>query len=101
MPLLEGKMKQRPEPMGLLKLQSGPAAWSDNRYKLICPNPDKWELYDLTVDISESNDIADKHPEMVKRMKGELQKWQQSVANSFKGLDYPEKKVVQPPKLKR
>jgi hypothetical protein len=101
MPLLEGKMKQRPRPMGFLKLQSGPAVWSDNRYKLICPRPGKWELYDLTVDISESNDIAEKHPELVKRMKGELQKWQQSVANSFKGLDYPEKKVVQPPKPKR
>jgi hypothetical protein len=34
-------------------------------------------------------------------MKAELQEWQLSVANSFKGLDYPEKKVVQPPKPKR
>jgi len=101
MPLLRGTMTKRPKPMGFLKLQSGPAAWSDNRFKLISPKKDRWELYDLTVDISESNDIADRHPEVVKRMKAELQEWQESVANSFKGLDYPEKEVVQPPKPKR
>ncbi|MCF7958890.1 MAG: DUF1080 domain-containing protein, partial [Phycisphaerae bacterium] len=101
MPLLEGKMTQRPKPMGFLKLQNGPAAWSDNRYKLISTKPDQWELYDLTADISESNDIAVKHPEVVQRMKAELQAWQQSVANSFKGMDYPEKEVVQPAKPKR
>ena len=101
MPLLEGKMNKRPKPIGFLNLKSGPAAWSDNRYKLISPKKGKWELYDLTVDISESNDIADEHPEVVKGMKTELQAFQKSVADSFEGLDYPAKKVVQPPKPKR
>lgn len=98
MPLIEGKMSKRPKAMGFLNLQNGPAAWSDNQYKLISPKKGVWELYDLTRDISESNDIASEHPEVVNRMKGQLQEWQASVANSFKGLDYSEKKVVQPPK---
>ena len=75
-------------------MKSGPAAWSDNRYKLISPKKGKWELYDLTVDISESNDIADEHPEVVKRMMTELQAFQKSVADSFEGLDYPARKKI-------
>ena len=101
MPLLEGNMSKRPRPMGFVAARNGPAAWNDNIYKLISLKAGKWKLYDLTKDISESNDIASQHPEVVNRMKAELQEWQLSVANSFKGLDYPEKKVVQPPKPKR
>jgi arylsulfatase A-like enzyme len=109
MPLLEGKMTRRPKPMGFWQYReggkftpnSGPSAWSDNRYKLVKPKPDTWELYDLTTDISEANDIAAQKPEVVKRMKEELQAWQLSVINSYEGNDYPEKKVIQPPKPER
>lgn len=109
MGLLEGKMKKRPKPMGFWQFSpggkftpnSGPSAWNDNRYKLVKPKPDTWELYDLTVDIGESNDIASQQSEVLNRMKEELLSWQLSVINSYEGNDYPEKKVIQPPKPER
>jgi hypothetical protein len=51
-------------------------------------------LYDLTSDISEKIDLAANHPEIVARMKKELENWQESVRKSIRGEDYPEKKVI-------
>ncbi|MCY2953642.1 MAG: hypothetical protein NTU53_16935 [Planctomycetota bacterium] len=39
-----------------------------------------------------------KHPEIVKRMKAELETWQQSVQRSYRGEDYPGGKLAAPPK---
>ena len=108
-PLLDGKMKARPKPMGFWQYRgnlpnfntnSGPAAWSDNRYKLVKPAPNQWELYDLTADMAETNDVADKQPEVLHRMKAELEAWQLSVIRSYHGKDYPEGRVIQPEKPK-
>ena len=61
-PLIEGRMQQRPKPMGFwqydesqpsINTDSGPAAWNDNRYKLVKPVANKWELYDVTTDLAE------------------------------------------------
>ena len=118
--LLDGQMKERSKPMGFwsyddsnhdLTADSGPSAWIDNRYKLHKggqarksegPNPwragtepNRWELYDLVADPAETTDLASKHPEIVKRMKAELESWLQSVLRSNSGKDYPEGKVVQ------
>jgi len=104
-PLIDGKMKQRPKPMGFwqydesqpsINTDSGPAAWSDNRYKLVKPEAGQWELYDVTKDLAEEKDLAADLPEIVNRMKAELDAWQQSVIRSYQGQDYPEKKVIQP-----
>jgi len=101
-PLLDGQMKERPKPMGFwqyagrmpaINTNSGPSAWSDNRYKLIKRGLN-YELYDLTADLSETTDLAARHPEIVTRMKAELEAWQQSVVRSYHGEDYPEKVVV-------
>ena len=97
-PLLEGQMKERPSPIGFwqgnndLSADSGPAAWSDNRYKLVKPARNKYELYDLTVDPSEKTDLAAERPEIVTRMKAELESWQQSVLRSCRGEDYKGKR---------
>ncbi len=97
-PLLDGKMKERPRPIGFwqgnngLSVNSGPAAWNDNRYKLVKPARDKYELYDLTVDPSEKTDLAAEHPEIVNRMKAELKNWQESVIRSWRGEDYKVKR---------
>ena len=93
MPLLNGKMKERPKPIGFWahgddSLENGPVAWNDNRYKLHKLPGKKYELYDLTVDVSEKKDIAAQHPEIVSRMKAELEDWQQSVLRSNRGEDY-------------
>lgn len=91
-PLLDGRMKERPSPIGFWA-RGGGLAWNDNRYKLIQNTsdksaPDKWGLYDITVDISERHDLAAEHPEIVDRMKADLENWQQSVLRSGRGEDY-------------
>jgi len=89
-PLLEGRMKERPGPIGFWALGFG-LAWSDNRYKLIQKRNGPWELYDIQVDISEKNDLAAEHPEIVERMRAELENWRQSVQRSLKGEDYEDR----------
>lgn len=99
-PLIDGQMKERPQPMGFWQYaesqptfnsDSGPSAWNDNRYKLHKLAHNKYELYDLTVDLSERTDLAAQHPETVNRMKAELESWQQSVVRSNRGEDYKDK----------
>jgi arylsulfatase A-like enzyme len=97
-PLLDGQMKERPRPIGFwqcnggLSTNNGFSAWNDNRYKLVKLAANKYELYDLAVDPSEKTDLAAKHPEIVNRMKAELENWQQSVLRSCRGEDYKGKK---------
>ncbi len=69
------------------------AAWIDNRYKLYMPKPKKNqdqqpELYDLEKDREENNNIASRHPKIVKAMQAELLEWQKSVEHSLTGADY-------------
>jgi arylsulfatase A-like enzyme len=99
-PLIDGQMKERPRPMGfwqyaetspVFNSNSGPSAWNDNRYKLQKLARDKYELYDIAADLSEKTDIAAQHPEIVSRMKAELESWQQSVVRSNRGEDYKER----------
>ncbi len=100
LPLIDGKMKQRPQPMGFWQFagdqqkftpDSGPSAWTDNQYKLVKTKPDHWELYDVVADRGEKNDLAAAHPEVVARMKTEMEQWHLSVIRSYNGLDYPKK----------
>jgi len=105
LPLFDGEMKQRPRPIGFFhhgqtSLEDGYVAWNDNQYKLHRRGADKYELYDLTNDLSETTDLADKLPEVTARMKKEMQAWLKSVYDSREGLDYPEKKVLEPDKAK-
>ncbi len=94
LPLFDGEMKMRPQPMGFLQYNGGPqkfnaestpSAWTDNQYKLVKTKPDQWELYDLTADRTEKRDIAAEHPDVVNRMKTELEQWHRSVVRSYKG----------------
>jgi Sulfatase/F5/8 type C domain len=39
-------------------------------WKAIQPKADKWELYDFSKDVSESQDVADQHPEILAKLKG-------------------------------
>jgi hypothetical protein len=94
LPLMDGQMKERSKPMGFWQgyggTATGPAAWSDNRHKLVKLGDKKYELYDLTVDLSEQTNLAALHPTIVNRMKTELETWQQSVLRSCRGEDYPD-----------
>jgi len=86
-PLIEGRMTQRPVPIGF---ESGKSkSLTDNRYKLITTDRGStFELYDLLADPHETNDIAAAHPEIVSKMKASLAKWETSCDDSLAGKDY-------------
>jgi len=98
LPLIDGQVQQRSKPIGFwhggggkksgLGKDVGVAAWTDNRYKLHKLGPEKYELYDLVADAKESKDLSAEHPETVARMKSELDAWQESVLESYRGEDY-------------
>jgi arylsulfatase len=44
--------------------------WKAVRQKVRTRQPGPWELYDLQADRAEANDLAAKHPEVVKRLEG-------------------------------
>ena len=102
LPLLDGKMEKRPKGIGFWHpegddiLSTTRVAWLDNQYKLYKLGEDEFELYDLNADASEKMDVAAGHPDVVKRMKADMEAWQQSVTRSFRGKDYPDRRVVQP-----
>ena len=99
LPVIEEDLKMRPRPIGFQG--HGLATLNDNRYKLV-HNPGmnrqrsdngttpiaEWELYDLINDPSESINIADQHPEVLKKMKSQLIAWQISCEASDQGMDY-------------
>jgi arylsulfatase A-like enzyme len=69
----------------------GEAAWTTGRYKLHTSNQKgktETELYDLSTDPGEENNIASRHPEIVATMTAELHAWQRSVERSLSGADY-------------
>jgi len=47
-----------------------------------------YELYNLADDYAETKNVAANNPDVVKRLKKKLEKWQQSVVDSYNGKDY-------------
>jgi len=93
-PVVEGKMTERPKPIGFWHggggaKDKGHAALTENTYKLHKLGPEKYELYDLLADPAETKDLAAEKPEVVARMKAALDAWQDSVVKSLAGGDYP------------
>jgi len=100
LPLIEGRMAERPRPIGFWHYaprkgdkeafgkDAGQAAWTDNRYKLHKPAPGRFELYDLASDPGEQQDLSGSRPEIVRKMREELDGWQESVLRSYRGEDY-------------
>jgi arylsulfatase A-like enzyme len=93
-PLLNGTMDQRPRPIGFwydtslpLRPADGPAAWTDNQYKLIRVDG-TYRLFDLVADPKESTNLASSNQAIVRQMKTALTTWQESVVRSYKGEDY-------------
>ncbi|MCE9519321.1 MAG: sulfatase-like hydrolase/transferase [Verrucomicrobia bacterium] len=85
LPLLAGKMTERPSPIGFMT--GNATALSDNRYKLVVSGEGK-QLYDLTNDLGEMKDLSSEKPEIVTRMSQTLDNWTASVRNSKTGSDY-------------
>ena len=87
LPLIEGKMAERPRPIGFES--AGQVALIDNRYKIYGKGKSpKYELYDLLKDPSEKQDLAAKEPETVEKMAATLDSWRKSCKDSLAGRDY-------------
>jgi arylsulfatase A-like enzyme len=70
----------------------GARVMMNGKYKLLIEaessNSPIIELFDITVDPGEANNIIDEHPDIVSSMQQELADWQLSVLNSLTGADY-------------
>lgn len=85
MPLLDGKMSERPAPIGFMN--GNGTALSDNRYKLVVVSKSK-QLYDLIEDLGERKDLSAEKPDVVAMMSKVLDDWTASVRKSQEGADY-------------
>ena len=47
------------------------------------------ELFDLSEDPGETENLAESQPDVVERLSGQLREWQESVLRSLTGVDYP------------
>ncbi len=94
---------QTPKRQRLIPFTSRGSAFIDGKYKLfgIGRRKREWKLYDLESDPSETKDISAAHPDRFAKMKAEGEKILQSVEDSASGKDYPEGKVIQPPRHER
>lgn len=71
-------------------ISTGHAAWNDWPWKLHRINGSQYELYDLSSDPMEENDLSGEagQQERLQRMKRELGAWMKSVVRSLNGNDY-------------
>lgn len=85
LPLVDGKMKERPTPIGFLFPNQ--VSYTDNQYKLYAKNG-IYELYNIVNDPFEKNNIQATHSEVVNALKTDLQKLSSSCKLSFEGCEY-------------
>ena len=85
--VIRKKNKKRKKPIGFIYGKQ--ISWVNNQFKLISPDKgNTFELYNLTNDKSEKNNIINSNPKIAAKMKKELTKWLASVENSKAGNDY-------------
>jgi arylsulfatase len=75
LPVFEGKALERKGPIFWDHI--GNRAVRDGKWKLVSlkRNRDRWELYDMEADRTEMNDLAARHPDVVKRLDAAWQAW--------------------------
>lgn len=100
-PLIDGKMTERPRPIGFMLwngkggfdkadfIKDVQGVWIDGRYKLIVNPEDKGvALHDIYADPAHKTNLADKEPERVQKMRQALDDWRKSVRASFDGKGF-------------
>ena len=63
------------EPRVLFFEHQGNRAVRSGKWKLVALDDEPWELYDVTIDRTEMNDLAQKHPDRVKQMAAAWDEW--------------------------
>ena len=74
-PAFVGQRIARPQP--IFWEHEGNRAVRSGQWKLVSRYPDGWELYDMPADRVERNDLATRHPDIVKRLAAEWAAWAQ------------------------
>lgn len=105
-PLLDGKLKVRSQPLGFLLWNGGgkgkqrafadvdfvadvQGVWIDGPHKLIVePKGVAVRLFDIYADPANATNLASKHPDIVARMTKALNEWRTAVRAGFDGKDY-------------
>lgn len=54
---------------------AGNHAVRDGQWKLVAERAQDWELYDLSVDRTETRNVADEHPDLMKRLARQYDSW--------------------------
>jgi arylsulfatase A-like enzyme len=92
-PLIRREAKQRSRPIYFR--QGGRAALIDNDWKLLTTDlsKDRFELYNVTNDVAEQDNLIESDRETYQRLRVEFDQWNRSVDASHAGKDYPEGKV--------
>jgi len=88
LPFLTGERTEAP-PRCLYWQHETNAAVREGNWKLVTENdrrPDRWELYDLSTDRSETEDLRAEHPELAAAMQRKWRRWAEKVH----ALPYPE-----------
>ena len=87
LPLIEGRMAERPRPIGFESRNQ--VTLMDNRYKIVSTDKgETYSLYDIPADPHEDHDLAEQQPEVVASMRATLDAWRQSCKDSRAGKDY-------------
>lgn len=89
----QGQYTKRSQPIGFR--HTNRHAWIDHDWKLVQPNPNgKWELYHLSDDQTEKQNLITEQPDIAKKMQRQFEAWNATVDQSVAGKDYPGGKVV-------
>jgi arylsulfatase A-like enzyme len=87
MPLLEGRMTERPRPIAFESRNR--LALIDNRYKIVSTdNGESYMLFDIVADPGEKDDLAAGRPDVLNAMREQLERWRDSCGASRDGEDY-------------
>ena len=73
LPAFEGRELARPAP--LFWEHEGNRAVRSGNWKLVSTYPEQWELYDMSADRVERNDLAASHPDIVKKLAAAWDAW--------------------------
>ena len=85
LPLLKGECKTRESPIGFLNQEGKEAVWMEDRYKLFISSTST-QLFDISNDSAEEEDLSRTLPEVTERMKAELIEWKEAVMQELRAV---------------